>query len=53
MRARELALELGRPVIFDANLRLHRWSSRSDAAASANACVRGPCSSGPTAPRRH
>ena len=41
MRARELALELGRPVIFDANLRLHRWGSRSDAAASANACVRG------------
>ncbi len=41
MRARDLALALGRPVIFDANLRLHRWSSRSDAAASANACVRG------------
>jgi fructokinase len=41
MRAREVALELGRPVIFDANLRLHRWSSRTDAAASANACVRG------------
>ncbi|HEY2259420.1 MAG TPA: PfkB family carbohydrate kinase [Solirubrobacteraceae bacterium] len=40
MRARELALELGRPVIFDANLRLHRWSSRTDARASANACVR-------------
>lgn len=41
MRARELAVELGRPVIFDANLRLHRWSSRADAAASANACVPG------------
>lgn len=41
MRARELATGLGRPVIFDANLRLHRWSSRTDAAASANACVRG------------
>jgi fructokinase len=41
MRAREVALELGRPVIFDANLRLHRWSSRADAAASANACVPG------------
>ena len=39
MRARELALELERPVIFDPNLRLHRWSSRADAAASANACV--------------
>ena len=41
MRARELALELGRPVIFDANLRLPRWSSRTDAAATANACARG------------
>jgi sugar/nucleoside kinase (ribokinase family) len=41
MRARELALGLERPVIFDANLRLHRWSSRTDAAASANACVPG------------
>jgi fructokinase len=41
MRARELALELERPVIFDPNLRLHRWASRADAAASANACVRG------------
>jgi sugar/nucleoside kinase (ribokinase family) len=40
MRARELALGLGRPVIFDANLRLHRWRSRTDAQASANACVR-------------
>jgi fructokinase len=41
MEARQAALELERPVIFDANLRLHRWSSRADAAASANACVRG------------
>jgi sugar/nucleoside kinase (ribokinase family) len=41
MRARELALELTRPVIFDCNLRLHRWTSRADAAASANACVPG------------
>jgi sugar/nucleoside kinase (ribokinase family) len=41
MRARELALELAHPVIFDCNLRLHRWSSRADAAASANACVPG------------
>jgi sugar/nucleoside kinase (ribokinase family) len=39
MRARETALELDRPVIFDADLRLHRWRSRADAAASANACV--------------
>jgi fructokinase len=41
MQARQAALELGRPVIFDANLRLHRWGSRTDAAASANACVGG------------
>ena len=41
MRAREAALALERPVIFDPNLRLHRWSTRADAAASANACVPG------------
>src|SRR5207302_743631 len=41
MRVREVALELGRPVVFDANLRLHRWPSRAEAAASANACVPG------------
>ena len=41
MQAREVALERGRPVIFEANLRLHRWRSRADAAASANACVPG------------
>jgi sugar/nucleoside kinase (ribokinase family) len=41
MRARKAALELARPVIFDANLRLHRWRLRAHAAASANACVPG------------
>ena len=41
MRARSAALELGRPVIFDPNLRLHRWRSNADAAATANACVPG------------
>jgi fructokinase len=41
MRARARALELERPVIFDPNLRLHRWRSGADAAASANACVPG------------
>jgi sugar/nucleoside kinase (ribokinase family) len=41
MRARELALERGVPIVFDPNLRLHRWKSRADAAASANACVHG------------
>lgn len=39
MAARALALELGRPVIFETSLRLHRWRSQADAAASANACV--------------
>jgi sugar/nucleoside kinase (ribokinase family) len=41
MRLRERALELERPVVFDPNLRLHRWRSRTDAAARANACVPG------------
>jgi fructokinase len=41
MRAREAALACGRPIVFDPNLRLHRWRSRADAAASANACVPG------------
>ena len=41
MRARELALAAGKPLVFDANLRLHRWATRADAVASANACVNG------------
>jgi sugar/nucleoside kinase (ribokinase family) len=41
MAARERALSLGRPVIFEANLRLHRWDSGPEAAARANACVPG------------
>ena len=41
MRARELMLELERPVIFDPNIRLHRWPSHAEAAASCNACVPG------------
>ncbi len=41
MRARELALELGRPLVFDPNFRLHRWRSGAEAAAAANACVPG------------
>ena len=41
MAARELALGLGRPVVFEANLRLHRWPSAADAAAEALACVEG------------
>ena len=39
MRARELALSLGRPVVFDPTVRRHRWRSRAEAAAVANACV--------------
>ncbi len=41
MRARGLALEQERAVVFDPNLRLHRWRSAADAAATANACVPG------------
>lgn len=41
MRARELALAAELPLVFDPNLRLHRWRSQADAAASANACVPG------------
>jgi sugar/nucleoside kinase (ribokinase family) len=41
MQVREVALAAERPVIFDPSLRLHRWRSRADAAASANACVPG------------
>jgi fructokinase len=41
MRAREAALALERPVIFDPNLRLHRWSSHAAAGAAAGACVSG------------
>ncbi|HWF74606.1 MAG TPA: PfkB family carbohydrate kinase [Solirubrobacteraceae bacterium] len=41
MEARKRALELDRPVIFDPNLRLNRWPSRAEAAATANACVPG------------
>jgi sugar/nucleoside kinase (ribokinase family) len=41
MSARERALELGRPVVFDPNLRLHRWPRAAAAVAAANACVPG------------
>jgi sugar/nucleoside kinase (ribokinase family) len=39
MRTRERALRLGRPVVFDPNLRLERWRSRAEAAAACNDCV--------------
>ncbi|MDX6648116.1 MAG: fructokinase [Solirubrobacteraceae bacterium] len=41
LRARERALELGRPICFDPNLRLHRWDSEQRAVESANLCVPG------------
>lgn len=42
MDARERALELGRPVVFDPSVRLHRWrNSPSGAVAACNACVPG------------
>jgi sugar/nucleoside kinase (ribokinase family) len=41
LRARERALELGQPVVFDPNFRLHRWPSPTRAAAVARDCVRG------------
>ena len=39
LAARQRALELGRPLLFDPNLRLHRWRTAAAAAAAANACV--------------
>jgi sugar/nucleoside kinase (ribokinase family) len=41
MRARAAALARGCPVVFDCNLRLHRWPSPEAAAAAARACVPG------------
>lgn len=42
MAARERALELGRPVVFDPNLRLHRWGANPGRAGNmAGACVPG------------
>lgn len=41
MRARERALELGRPVVVDPNLRLDRWPNRARAADAGRAAARG------------
>jgi len=41
MAARERALGHGRPVVFDPNLRLHRWRTAERAAQAARACVPG------------
>ena len=51
--ARAGAGDCGRPVVFDPNLRLHRWRSRAEAAATPRtpAC-RGRCWSAPTRTRR-
>src|SRR4051812_26824667 len=39
MAARARALELGRPVLFDPNFRLHRWDNPGRAAAVARECL--------------
>jgi fructokinase len=39
LAARDRALELGKPVVFDPNLRLHRWDSPGRAASEARALV--------------
>lgn len=39
LAARRAALQAGRPVVFDPNLRLHRWRDPSAAAELAAACV--------------
>lgn len=41
MEVRQCALELRRPVVFDAGLRIHRWRSADEAAACARACIPG------------
>jgi sugar/nucleoside kinase (ribokinase family) len=41
MRARERALEGGKAVLFDANLRLERWRTAAEAASYANEVVPG------------
>jgi fructokinase len=41
MAARERALALDRPVVFDPNLRLARWPTSAEAAAAAKAAVPG------------
>jgi sugar/nucleoside kinase (ribokinase family) len=41
LAARDRALELGRPVVVDPNLRLHRWDTPARAAGEARELVRG------------
>lgn len=41
LSARDRALELGKPVLVDPNLRLHRWNAPAEAASEARALVKG------------
>jgi sugar/nucleoside kinase (ribokinase family) len=41
MHARERALALGRPIVLDCNLRLHRWPSEAVAVQAVRACLPG------------
>lgn len=41
MAARDRALDLGRPILFDPNVRMHRWPDGPAAAEAANACIEG------------
>ena len=41
LRARELALELGRPICFDPNLRLERWPAPEAGVEAARECLPG------------
>src|ERR1700722_965307 len=41
MYARERALALGRPIVLDCNLRLHRWPSERAAVQAVRACLPG------------
>lgn len=41
LAARDRAFELGRPVVFDPNLRIGRWSSAARAVSESLPCVRG------------
>jgi sugar/nucleoside kinase (ribokinase family) len=41
LAAHERALSLGRPVVVDANLRLHRWPAAAGAATETRALIRG------------
>ena len=49
--ARRRALELGRPVVLDANIRVGRWEHLGRAGRIVGACVSESFSSRPTAAR--